>query len=65
MIGGYGLARVRSTGSHTVDCQGERLGEVGETATCTATPARGGGTIEATVTKVNGLLVNFDDKVVQ
>ncbi|GAB3791242.1 DUF4333 domain-containing protein [Nocardioides ungokensis] len=49
----------------SVDCQGELMGKVGETATCTVAPAKGGGTIEATVTKVDGLLVNFNYKVVQ
>jgi len=49
----------------TVDCQGELMGKVGETATCTAAPAKGDGTIRATVTKVDGLLVDFGYKVVQ
>jgi len=49
----------------SVDCQGELMGKVGETATCTASPAKGSGKIRATVTSVDGLLVNFDYKVVQ
>lgn len=49
----------------TVDCPGELMGKVGQTATCTAAPAKGGGKIEATVTKVDGLLVNFNYKAVQ
>lgn len=48
----------------TVDCEQELIGEVGETATCTAAPAKGDGTIEAKVTSVDGLMVNFNYKVV-
>lgn len=48
----------------TVDCEEELMGEVGQTATCTAAPSSGDGTIEAKVTSVDGLMVNFNYKVV-
>ena len=48
----------------TVECADELPGELDATATCTATPADGSGTIEATVTSVEGLMVNFDFEVV-
>lgn len=48
----------------TVECEDELPGEVDATATCTATPSDGAGTIEVVVTSVEGLLVNFDYEVV-
>lgn len=43
-----------------VDCATELLGEVDATVTCFAQPAEGDGSIEVTVTSVDGLLVHFD-----
>ena len=48
----------------TVACEDELAGEVDATTTCTATPADGAGTIEAKVTSVEGLMVNFNYEVV-
>jgi hypothetical protein len=48
----------------TVECEGELLGVVDETVACTAQPSDGEGTVEATVTSVDGLDVNFDYEVV-
>lgn len=48
----------------TVECDGELLGQLDETTTCTAAPADGEGTIEVKVTSVEGLMVNFNYEVV-
>jgi hypothetical protein len=48
----------------SVECEDELLGVVGEVVTCSARPAEGDGTTEATVTSVHGLKVNFDYEVV-
>ena len=48
----------------SVECSGELLGKMGESTTCTAQPAQGDGKLEVDVTKVDGLLVNFNYKVV-
>lgn len=46
----------------SVDCDGELLGVVDETATCTAQPEQTGGDVVVTATSVDGLLVKFDVK---
>ena len=46
----------------TVECEDELLGVLDETTTCTASPADGDGTLNVTVTSVDGLLVNFNYK---
>ncbi|GCD89992.1 DUF4333 domain-containing protein [Nocardioides sp. LS1] len=48
----------------SIACDDELIGKVGEKTTCTAKPADGDGKIEATVSSVDGLMVNFDYKVV-
>ena len=48
----------------SVECEGELMGELDETVACTASPATGEGKIEAQVTEVRGLMVNFNYKVV-
>ncbi|MGZ4465913.1 MAG: DUF4333 domain-containing protein [Nocardioides sp.] len=48
----------------TVTCAAELVGRVGEASACTAVPAQGGGTITATVTRVRGLRVSFDYRLV-
>lgn len=48
----------------TVECEAELLGQLDETTTCTAQPADGEGTIEVSVTQVDGLMVNFNYEVV-
>lgn len=48
----------------TVTCDGELLGKPDESTACTAQPAQGDGKLEVDVTKVDGLLVNFNYKVV-
>lgn len=48
----------------SVECEDELPGEVDATSTCTARPSEGAGTIEAVVTSVEGLMVNFEFKVV-
>ncbi len=47
-----------------VTCESELLGVVDEKISCAAKPSEGDGTVEATVTSVDGLMVNFDYKVV-
>jgi len=47
-----------------VDCRKELVGEEGATTVCTVAPAKGKGRVRATVTRVEGLLVNFDYRVV-
>ena len=48
----------------TVECEDELAGELEATTTCQALPADGDGTIQVTVTQVDGLLVNFNYEVV-
>lgn len=48
----------------SIECEDELVGELDSTTTCTATPAEGAGTIEAKVTSVDGLMVNFNYEVV-
>lgn len=49
----------------SVECEDELLGEQDQTATCTASPAAGEGHVDVHVTKVDGLMVNFDYEVVR
>jgi hypothetical protein len=46
----------------TISCDGELLGVEASTSTCTYTPARESGRLEATVTDVEGLLISFEVK---
>jgi hypothetical protein len=48
----------------TVECEDELMGEQDATVSCTAAPAEGTGEVEATVTQVDGLMVNFNYEVV-
>jgi hypothetical protein len=48
----------------SLECEDELMGEEDATVTCTVAPADGEGRIEATVTSVDGLLVNFNYEVV-
>lgn len=43
----------------SVECEGDLLGVVDETVTCTALPEETGGDVLATVSSVDGLFVNF------
>lgn len=47
-----------------IECRAELMGELDATTTCIARPARGEGRIVATVTSVDGLMVNFNYEVV-
>jgi len=49
----------------SVTCDDELTGEPDETTSCTATPAAGEGRVDVHVTKVDGLMVNFDYEVVR
>jgi hypothetical protein len=48
----------------SVECESELLGIVDEMVACTAQPSDGEGTVEATVTSVDGLDIDFDYEVV-
>jgi len=48
-----------------VECDEELLGEADRSASCVATPAEGQGHVEVHVTKVDGLMVNFDYEVLR
>ena len=48
----------------TVECEDELMGEKDASITCTASPSQGKGEVEATVTQVDGLMVNFNYEVV-
>ena len=49
------------TGIHTT-CDGDLVGEVGETLTCELSSPQGESTVNVDVTKVDGLLINYDFK---